>query len=55
MSREVVVASAVRTAIGTFGGSLKDVPPTELAALALYALVLAVATSHWVVARAWRR
>ncbi len=33
MSREVVVASAVRTAIGTFGGSLKDVPPTELAAL----------------------
>ena len=31
MSREVVVVSAVRTAIGTFGGSLKDVPPTELA------------------------
>ena len=33
MSREVVVVSAVRTAIGTYGGSLKDVPPTELAAL----------------------
>ena len=33
MSREVVVVSAVRTAIGTFGGSLKDVPPSELAAL----------------------
>ena len=33
MSREVVVVSAVRTAIGTFGGSLKDVPPTELGAL----------------------
>ena len=32
MTREVVVVSAVRTAIGTFGGSLKDVPPTELAA-----------------------
>ena len=32
MSREVVVVSGVRTAIGTFGGSLKDVPPTELAA-----------------------
>ena len=31
MSREVVVVSAVRTAIGTFGGSLKDVAPTELA------------------------
>lgn len=33
MSREVVVVSAVRTAIGTFGGSLKDTPPTELASL----------------------
>ena len=32
MTREVVVVSAVRTAIGTFGGSLKDVPPTELGA-----------------------
>ena len=28
--RDVVVVSAVRTAIGTFGGSLKDVPPIEL-------------------------
>ncbi len=33
MSREVVVVSAVRTAIGTYGGSLKDIPPTELGAL----------------------
>ena len=33
MSREVVVVSAARTAIGTFGGSLKDSPPTELGAL----------------------
>ncbi len=32
MSREVVVVSAVRTAIGTFGGSLKDVPPTAMGA-----------------------
>jgi acetyl-CoA C-acetyltransferase len=32
MTREVVVVSAVRTAIGTFGGSLKDLPPTELGA-----------------------
>ncbi len=31
MSRDVVVVSAVRTAIGTFGGSLKDIAPTELA------------------------
>lgn len=33
MSREVVVVSGVRTAIGTYGGSLKDTPPTELASL----------------------
>jgi acetyl-CoA C-acetyltransferase len=32
MSREVVVVSAVRTAIGTFGGSLKDIPPTDMGA-----------------------
>jgi acetyl-CoA C-acetyltransferase len=30
--REVVVLSAVRTAIGKYGGSLKEHPPTELAA-----------------------
>src|ERR1700754_4944904 len=30
--REVVVVSGVRTAIGDFGGGLKDVPPTELGA-----------------------
>ena len=30
--REVVVLSGVRTAIGNFGGSLKDQPPSELAA-----------------------
>ncbi|PAT35888.1 beta-ketothiolase BktB [Vandammella animalimorsus] len=35
MSREVVVVSAVRTAIGTYGGSLKDMPPTALGALVL--------------------
>ena len=32
MSREVVVVSGVRTAIGTFGGSLKDISPIDLAA-----------------------
>ena len=31
--REVVVLSGVRTAIGKYGGSLKDQPPSELAAL----------------------
>jgi acetyl-CoA C-acetyltransferase len=30
--REVVIVSGVRTAIGTFGGSLKDIPPTQLGA-----------------------
>jgi acetyl-CoA C-acetyltransferase len=30
--REVVVLGGVRTAVGKFGGGLKDVPPTELAA-----------------------
>jgi acetyl-CoA C-acetyltransferase len=33
MAREVVIVSGVRTAIGTFGGSLKDIAPTELATL----------------------
>ncbi|MEZ4605533.1 MAG: acetyl-CoA C-acyltransferase [Deinococcales bacterium] len=31
--KEVVVLSAVRTAIGTYGGMLKDVPPCDLASL----------------------
>ena len=28
--REVVIVSAVRTAIGSFGGSLKDVPAARV-------------------------
>jgi acetyl-CoA C-acetyltransferase len=32
IGREVVVLSGVRTAIADYGGALKDVPPTELAA-----------------------
>ena len=32
MQREVVVVSGVRTAIGDFGGSLKDLAPTDLGA-----------------------
>src|SRR5215467_9715339 len=31
-AREVFILSGVRTAIGDYGGSLKDIPPTELAA-----------------------
>jgi acetyl-CoA C-acetyltransferase len=30
--RQVVIVSGVRTAIGDYGGSLKDIPPTELGA-----------------------
>jgi acetyl-CoA C-acetyltransferase len=35
MAREVVVLSGARTAIGDYGGALKDVPPTQLGALAI--------------------
>ncbi len=35
MARDVVVLSGVRTAIGDYGGALKDVPPTALGATAL--------------------
>lgn len=37
--REVVIVSAVRTAIGTFGGSLKDVSAADLGALVIKAAV----------------
>src|SRR5437899_12452960 len=33
--REVVVTGGVRTAIGGYGGSLRDIPPTKLGALAI--------------------
>ena len=36
---DVVVVAACRTAIGDFGGSLKDVPPTELGATVLRAVL----------------
>ncbi|MFO1095337.1 MAG: acetyl-CoA C-acyltransferase family protein [Planctomycetaceae bacterium] len=38
-NREVVVVSGVRTAIGGYGGSLKDMPPSELAALCVREVV----------------
>lgn len=37
--REVVILSAVRTPVGKFGGGLKDVPPTVLAAKVLHEAV----------------
>jgi len=33
--RDAVIVSAVRTAIGSFGGSLKDVPAPELGAIVI--------------------
>ncbi|HEX3381227.1 MAG TPA: beta-ketothiolase BktB [Paraburkholderia sp.] len=39
MNKEVVVVGGVRTAIGKFGGSLKDVPPTELGAIVIRELL----------------
>ncbi len=38
-SRSVVIAEPVRTAIGAFGGALKDVPATDLGAVAIRAAV----------------
>lgn len=37
--REVVIVSAARTPIGSFGGSLKDVPATKLGSIAIAAAV----------------
>jgi hypothetical protein len=38
-SREVVIVSGVRTAIGESGGIFKDIAPTNLAGLAIKAAV----------------
>ena len=38
-SRDIFIVSAVRTAIGTFGGSLKDVPNTQLATTVVQAAI----------------
>ena len=37
--RSVVIAEPVRTAIGAFGGTLKDVPAPDLGAVAIRAAV----------------
>ncbi len=39
LQREVVVVGAARTAIGTFGGSLKDIPASDLATIAIKAAI----------------
>jgi acetyl-CoA C-acetyltransferase len=33
VGRDVVVLSGVRTAVGKYGGSLKDMPPADLGAM----------------------
>ncbi len=38
-TREVVVVSGARTAIGDYGGALKDMPPTRLGAIAIKEVV----------------
>ena len=39
MEREIFVVGLARTAIGTFGGSLKDVPNTQLATTVIKAAI----------------
>lgn len=38
-ANEIRISHAVRTAIGTYGGSLKDIPATELGAAVIKAVV----------------
>ncbi|HDI79166.1 MAG TPA: acetyl-CoA C-acyltransferase, partial [Desulfobacteraceae bacterium] len=33
--REVVIVSGVRTAVGSFGGTLKDIPVVELGSIVI--------------------
>ena len=37
--RDVVIVGAARTAIGTFGGSLKDIAASDLATIAIKAAI----------------
>jgi acetyl-CoA C-acetyltransferase len=46
LSREVVLCQSVRTAIGTYGGSLKETPATELAATAIRAVLARTKLDH---------
>ena len=51
-NREVVVLSGVRTAIADFGGSLKDVPPTDLAGQVAAEAVKRAGVEPWQPSRA---
>src|SRR5580658_2910129 len=49
MNKEVVIVSAVRTPIGSFGGALKDIQATRLGAIAIKgALQKAGVRPEWV-------
>ena len=45
-NRTVVLSAPVRTAIGTFGGSLKETPATELGATAVRAVLARTKLDH---------
>ena len=44
--REVVILSGARTAIGDYGGSLKDIPPADLGARVVREAVAQAPVSH---------
>ena len=46
MNKEVCIISAVRTPIGSFGGSLKDFSATQLGAIAIEAAVERAGINH---------
>lgn len=45
-TQEVYIVSAVRTPIGSFGGTLKDIPATKLGAIAIKAAIERAEISH---------
>jgi acetyl-CoA C-acetyltransferase len=46
LRRDVVLCQSVRTAVGTYGGSLKETPATELAATAIRAVLARTKLNH---------
>jgi acetyl-CoA C-acetyltransferase len=46
LRRDVVLCQSVRTAVGTYGGSLKETPATELAATAIRAVLARTKLDH---------
>ena len=46
--REVVIVSAARTPMGSFGGSLKDIPTRKLGAIAIKEAVKRAGTANFI-------